>query len=215
MKAFFSFKLTPNLLNGSVGLELNFDLMSFQTDFLIIYTFISFSLSFSQVICDQMQRVPGENRPHRVRDAGARVRVPPQLLLLLCMWPTAEERGWVCTEGRTAAVQERLWEGERPPRLCQPRWLRFRYEYRLIYTPQTMMPAYSWIYFKGSFRRLSLFCTTQKKVFWRMLQLFFVHTMNAKTLTFIVWTENTRNIFWNIFFCVLQRKKRKEIHTKV
>ncbi len=51
--------------------------MSFQTDFFIIYTFISFSLSFSQVICDQMQRVPGENRPHRVRDAGARVRVPP------------------------------------------------------------------------------------------------------------------------------------------
>ncbi len=130
----------------SVGLVLNFDLMSFQTDFLTHFS-LSFSLSLSQVICNQMQRVPGEDCPHRVRDAGARVCVPPQLFLLLCMWPTAEERGWVCTEGRTAAVQERLWEGERPPRLCQPRWLRFRYEYRLIYKPQTLMPAYSWIYF--------------------------------------------------------------------
>lgn len=152
-----------------------------------------------------MQWVPGENRPHRVCDAGARVCVSPQLFLLLCMWQTAEERGWVCTERRTAAVQERLWEGERPP---QPRWLRFRYEYRLIYTPQTLMPAYSWIYFQGSFRRN--YCSVQhrRRCFEECFNCFlFIQWMPKHLL--LLYGQKILGTFFEIYYSLFYREKKK------
>lgn len=80
-----------------------------------------------QVVCDQVQRLHGENRPHRVCDARPGVRLPPKLLLLLRVRPPAEEGRRVCPEGGSAAVQDRLREGEGLTQLSQPRWLRLRW----------------------------------------------------------------------------------------
>lgn len=59
-----------------------------------------------------MQRLHGEDRPHRVCDARSGVRLPPELLLLLRVRSAAEEGRRVCAEGGPAAVQDRLREGE-------------------------------------------------------------------------------------------------------
>lgn len=80
-----------------------------------------------QVVCDQMQRLHGENRPHRVCDARPGVRLPPQLLLLLRVRPPAEEGRRVCPEGGPAALQDWLRAGEGLTQLGQPRWLRLRW----------------------------------------------------------------------------------------
>lgn len=67
-----------------------------------------------------MQRLLGENRPHGVRDARPGVRLPPELLLLLRVRPAAQEGRRVCPEGGSAAVQDRLREGEGLTQLGQP-----------------------------------------------------------------------------------------------
>lgn len=78
-----------------------------------------------QVIRYEMQRLPGEDRAHRVCDARPGERLPPGLLLLLRVRAPAVQRRRVCAEGRPAAVQERLREGEGAAQLRQPRKLRF------------------------------------------------------------------------------------------
>lgn len=72
-----------------------------------------------QVVCDQMQRLHGEDRPDRVCDAGSGVRLSPELLLLLRVRPPAQKGRRVCPEGGSAALQDRLREGERLAQLCQ------------------------------------------------------------------------------------------------
>lgn len=67
-----------------------------------------------------MQRLLGEDRPHGVCDARSGVRLPPKLLLLLRVRPPAEERRRVCPEGGSAALQDRLREGEGLAQLGQP-----------------------------------------------------------------------------------------------
>lgn len=80
-----------------------------------------------QVVCHQVQWLHGEDRPHRVRHAGFGVCLPPELLLLLRVRSPAKE-GWrVCPERGSAALQNRLWEGERLTQLGQPGWLRLRW----------------------------------------------------------------------------------------
>lgn len=80
-----------------------------------------------QAVRCQVQRLHGEDRPDWVRDASPGVCLPPELLLLLRVRAAAEERGWVCPQGRAAALQKWLWERERLVELGQPRRLRLRW----------------------------------------------------------------------------------------
>ncbi len=65
-----------------------------------------------QVVCYQVQRLFGEDSPHRVCNASSGQCLPPQLLLLLRLRAPALQGRRVCSQRRSAAVQERLWEGE-------------------------------------------------------------------------------------------------------
>lgn len=67
-----------------------------------------------QALRCQVQRLHGEDRPHRVRDACAGVRVPLGVLLLLRVRAAAAQGRRVRAQGGAAAVQGRLREGEGP-----------------------------------------------------------------------------------------------------
>ena len=67
-----------------------------------------------------MQRLPGEDRAHRVCDARAGERLPPGLLQLLRVRAAAVQGRRVRPEGGPAALQERLREGEGAAQLRQP-----------------------------------------------------------------------------------------------
>lgn len=69
----------------------------------MLAVFLFFDL-FPQALCNEVQRLHGEDRPDRVCDARPGVRLPPELLLLLRVRPAAEEGRRVCPEGGPAAV---------------------------------------------------------------------------------------------------------------
>lgn len=79
-----------------------------------------------QVVCHQVQWLSGEDSTHRVCNASSGECLPPQLLLLLHLWTPALQGRRVCAQRRSAAVQDWLWEGERPAQHSQSRQLRLR-----------------------------------------------------------------------------------------